>query len=100
MVVPTSIFGIADGAAGPAGSGFETDLERMLKEAGNLAATLAVDPLGNLVSIVTGKKVDNKILSKALCCDEVGENYCHKEYNIRNSVFFQEIDVRKLQPCI
>ena len=66
MVIPTSVFGIADGAAGPAGSGFETDLERMLTEAGNLAATLAVDPLGNLVSIVTGKKVDNKILSKAI----------------------------------
>ena len=66
LVVPTSIFSIADGAAGPAGAGFETDLERMLKEAGTLASTLARDPLGNLVSVITGKKVDSKILDKAM----------------------------------
>lgn len=66
MLIPTDIFGIADGAAGPAGAGFETDLERMLREAGNLASSLAKDPAGNMISIITGKKVDNKILNKAM----------------------------------
>ena len=47
---------IADGVAGPSGEGFSTDLERMLTELGNMAATLASGP-GGFISIATGKKV-------------------------------------------
>ena len=38
----------------------------MLTEVGNLASGLASDPAGNLVSIITVKKVDNQILKKAM----------------------------------
>ena len=47
---------IADGVAGPSGEGFSTDLERMLTELGNMAATLASGP-GGFISLATGKKV-------------------------------------------
>ena len=47
---------ISDGVAGPAGEGFGTDLERMLTELGNMAATLASGPAG-FISLATGKKV-------------------------------------------
>jgi hypothetical protein len=47
---------IADGVAGPSGDGFSTDLERMLTELGNMAATLASGP-GGFISLATGKKV-------------------------------------------
>ncbi len=47
---------IADGVAGPSGEGFPDDLERMLTELGNMAATLASGP-GGFISLATGKKV-------------------------------------------
>ena len=47
---------IADGVAGPAGEGFQIDLERQLTELGNMAATLASGP-GGFISLATGKKV-------------------------------------------
>jgi hypothetical protein len=47
---------IADGVAGPSGEGFSTDLERMLTELGNMAATLASGP-GGFISLATGKKI-------------------------------------------
>ena len=65
-IVPTEAQGIANGSAGPAGEGFERDLNRMLTEVGNFSSALAKDPAGNLISIITGKKVDNKILDKAM----------------------------------
>ena len=65
-VVPTEVQAVADGVSGPAGDGFEKDLERMLTEIGNVASGLATDPAGNLVSIITGKKVDNKIIKNAI----------------------------------
>ena len=65
-VVPQEPQAISNGVQGPAGEGFEKDLERMLTEVGNLASGLASDPAGNLVSLITGKKVDNQILKKAM----------------------------------
>ena len=47
---------IGDGVAGAGGEGFGTDLERMLTELGNMAATLASGPAG-FISLATGKKV-------------------------------------------
>ena len=47
---------IGDGVAGAGGEGFGTDLERMLTELGNMAATLASGPSG-FISLATGKKV-------------------------------------------
>ena len=47
---------IADGVAGPSGQGFNTDLERMLTELGNMASMLASGP-GGFISLATGKKV-------------------------------------------
>ena len=47
---------IGDGVAGPAGEGFGTDLERMLTELGNMAATLGSGP-GGFISLATGKKI-------------------------------------------
>ena len=47
---------ISDGVAGPAGEGFGTDLERMLTELGNMAATMASGPSG-FISLATGKKI-------------------------------------------
>ena len=47
---------ISDGVAGPAGEGFGTDLERMLTELGNMAATMASGPAG-FISLATGKKI-------------------------------------------
>jgi hypothetical protein len=38
---PTSAQGIADGVAGPAGGGFEKDLNRMLTELGQMAASMS-----------------------------------------------------------
>ena len=64
--VPQEVQAIADGVSGPAGEGFEKDLERMLTEIGNVASGLATDPAGNLISIITGKKVDNKVIKNAI----------------------------------
>ena len=53
---PVNKQSIGDGVAGPAGEGFETDLERMLTELGEMAAALGAGP-GAWVSLVTGNKV-------------------------------------------
>lgn len=66
QVPPTEAQGIADGSQGPAAEGFERDLERMLTEVGTFAAGLGSDPAGNLVSLITGKKVSNKLLKNAI----------------------------------
>ena len=66
QVPPSEAQAIADGAQGPAAEGFERDLERMLSEVGTFAAGLGSDPAGNLVSLITGKKVNNKILKNAI----------------------------------
>lgn len=66
QVPPTEAQGIANGTSGPAAEGFERDLERMLSEVGTFAAGLGSDPAGNLVSLITGKKVSNKLLKNAI----------------------------------
>ena len=66
QVVPEEPNAIADGSQGPAGEGFDKDLERMLTEVGNMASSLATDPGGNLVSLITGKKVHNKTMQNAI----------------------------------
>ena len=53
---PVNKQSIGDGVAGPAGEGFETDLERMLTELGEMASALAAGP-GTFVSLITGNKV-------------------------------------------
>lgn len=53
---------IADGVAGSAGEGFETDCRRMLTELGNMAAALGSGP-GGFVSMITGNRIaGDKIL--------------------------------------
>jgi len=53
---------IADGVAGSAGEGFETDIRRMLTELGNMAAALGSGP-GGFVSMITGNRIaGDKIL--------------------------------------
>lgn len=47
---------IANGVAGSAGKGFDTDLSRMLTELGTMAAALGAGP-GAWVSLLTGNKV-------------------------------------------
>ncbi len=64
--IPAEAQGIADGAIGPSGDGFEKDLERMLNELANLSGTIAKDPLGNITSLVTGKKLPNTVISDSL----------------------------------
>ena len=53
---PVNANGIADGVAGPAGKGFETDLTRMLTELGEMAASMGSGP-GGFVSVITGNKM-------------------------------------------
>lgn len=53
---PVNKQSIGDGVAGPAGEGFETDLERMLTELGEMASALGSGP-GAWVSLITGNKV-------------------------------------------
>lgn len=53
---PVEAQSIADGVAGAGGNGFSTDLERMLTELGNMAATMASGP-GGFISLATGKKI-------------------------------------------
>jgi hypothetical protein len=53
---PVNKQSIGDGVAGPAGEGFETDLERMLTELGEMASALGAGP-GAWVSLITGNKV-------------------------------------------
>ena len=48
--------GIGDGVAGPAGGGFEKDLNRMLTELGQMAASMSSGP-GGFVSVITGNKM-------------------------------------------
>ena len=64
--VPAEAQGIADGLSGPNGEGFERDLNRMLTEFGQLGGSLAQGKDGNLVSLITGKKVRNNIISETL----------------------------------
>ena len=47
---------IADGVAGPAGSGFAKDMDRMLTELGEMAASMSSGP-GGFVSVITGNKM-------------------------------------------
>ena len=47
---------IADGVAGPAGAGFEKDLNRMLTQLGETAASMSSGP-GGFVSVITGNKM-------------------------------------------
>ena len=54
---PTQAQSIADGAVGPAGDGFEKDMTRMLTELGTMASSLATNPAGTFVSMITGKSV-------------------------------------------
>jgi len=56
MKPPVEKQSIGDGVAGPAGSGFETDLQRMLTELGQMAAALGEGP-GAWVSLITGNKI-------------------------------------------
>jgi len=53
---PVNAEGVADGVAGPAGKGFETDLTRMLTELGEMTAMAASGP-GGFISVITGNKV-------------------------------------------
>ncbi|MFL2865557.1 MAG: hypothetical protein ACJZ8Y_10115 [Pirellulaceae bacterium] len=53
---PVSGQSVADGVGGPGGEGFETDVERMLTELGEMAATSASGP-GGFVSLATGSKL-------------------------------------------
>lgn len=64
--VPAEAQGVADGLNGPSGEGFERDLQRMLTEFGQLAGSLAQGKDGNLVSLITGQKVRNNIISERL----------------------------------
>jgi len=64
--VPAEAQGVADGAVGPSGDGFEKDLQRMLTEFGNLSGTLATDLEGNLTSLITGKKVFNDVMNESM----------------------------------
>lgn len=65
MKVPADAQGIADGLSGPAGKGFERDLKRMLNEFGQLSGSIAKDSNGNLISIITGKKLRNDVLESS-----------------------------------
>ena len=47
---------IGDGVAGPAGAGFEKDLNRMLTQLGEMAASMSSGP-GGFVSVITGNKM-------------------------------------------
>ena len=47
---------IADGVAGPAGSGFAKDMTRMLTELGEMASAMSSGP-GGFVSVITGNKM-------------------------------------------
>ena len=53
---PVNAQSVGDGVGGPGGQGFETDLERMLGELGEMAATTASGP-GGFVSLATGNKL-------------------------------------------
>lgn len=64
--VPAEAQGVGDGLNGPNGKGFAKDLERMLTEFGQLAGSLAKGEDGNLVSLISGKKVKNNIISDTL----------------------------------
>jgi hypothetical protein len=64
--IPAEAQGVADGLNGPGGEGFEKDLVRMLTEFGQLAGSLAQGKDGNLVSLITGHKVRNNIISERL----------------------------------
>ena len=66
MKIPADAQGVADGLSGPGGVGFEKDLTRMLNEFGQLSGSIAKDPAGNLISIITGKKLRNDVLDKGL----------------------------------
>ena len=66
LKIPAEAFGIADGIGGPTGEGFDKDLDRMLTELGNLSGSLAQGRDGNLVSLITGKKVKNDIIVTSL----------------------------------
>ena len=53
---PTNAQAIGDGVAGPAGAGFEKDLNRMLTELGEMASSMSSGP-GGFVSVITGNKM-------------------------------------------
>ena len=53
---PVNAEAVADGVAGPAGNGFETDLTKMLTELGEMSATLGSGP-GGFISLATGNKI-------------------------------------------
>ena len=53
---PVNAEAVADGVAGPAGGGFETDLTKMLTELGEMSATLGSGP-GGFISLATGNKI-------------------------------------------
>lgn len=55
--VPTEAQGVANGIMGPAGSGLEMDLKRMLVEIGQAFSSVTKSESGDFVSIVTGKLV-------------------------------------------
>ena len=66
MKPPTEPQGIANGVAGPGGTGFETDISRMLTEVGNMAASVATDPVGGLYSMITGKPVNEDVIYRGI----------------------------------
>ena len=53
---PVNAQSIGDGVVGPAGKGFEKDLNRMLTELGEMAASMSSGP-GGFVSVITGNKM-------------------------------------------
>lgn len=64
--ISNEAFAIGDGLTGPRGEGFEKDLERMLTEFGQLSGSIAKDAENNYVSIITGKKIRNDLLTANL----------------------------------
>ena len=64
--VPAEAQTVGNGLQGPRGEGFEADLKRMLTEYGQLSGSIAKDSKNNYVSIITGKKIRNDVLTANL----------------------------------
>ena len=64
--VPAEAQTVGNGLQGPRGEGFEADLKRMLTEYGQLSGSIAKDAKNNYVSIITGKKIRNDVLTANL----------------------------------
>ena len=66
MIVPSQMEGVADGVNGSAGSGFKTDVSRMLTELGNMGNQLARGKDGQYISIITGKIIPGDPIKERL----------------------------------